>query len=122
MKKILIVEDDIFFQKFYKTKLTEAGYEVSSASNGEDGINMAKVVNPDLILLDIIMPVKDGFEVLRTLKPDPSLVNTKIIVFSTLGQEQDIKIALSLGAIDYVNKTFFDFDTLLGKIKSHIGQ
>lgn len=116
--KILLVDDDLFFQKFYATKLKEKGYEMYVASDGAEGIEQAQRVRPDIILLDIIMPKKDGFEVLKALMGKKETKDIPVLVFSTLGQEQDIKKAMGLGARDYTNKTFFDFDTLIRKIMS----
>lgn len=113
---ILIVEDDIFFQKFYSTKLQEAGFSVDVASDGDEGIVKARGAKPDLIILDIIMPKKDGFDFLQDVTKDKTLSKIPILVFSTLGQEQDVQKALKLGAVGYINKTFFDF----GKLKSRI--
>lgn len=116
--KILLVEDDPFFQKFYSFKLREKQFEVSVAKDGVEGMQMIRQVTPDLILLDLIMPNKDGFGVLQELSQDPTLKNIPVLVFSTLSQEKDRDRAKSLGAVDYVNKSFFDFDTLLAKIQS----
>lgn len=117
---ILIVEDDIFFQKFYATKLQEAGFKVDLASDGEEGLLSARAVKPDLIILDIIMPNKDGFEVLEDISKDEALNKIPILVFSTLGQDNDVQKALKLGAVGYVNKTFFDFGNLKQKIEQAI--
>jgi CheY-like chemotaxis protein len=115
---ILLVEDDVFFQKFYATKVKEAGYEVQVAGDGEEALVKLQTFKPDLILLDIIMPKKDGFEVLKSLSLNEHLKSIPVLVFSTLGQEQDIEKAKQLGARDYVNKSFFDFDTLHQKIQT----
>lgn len=114
--KILLVEDDEFFQKFYTFKLQEKGYEVVNALNGDVGLEKMRLVHPDLVLLDIIMPQKNGFDVLTEKKADLTISSIPVIVFSTLGQEDDMKKALTLGAQSYVNKSFFDFDTLSAKI------
>lgn len=116
--RILIMEDDIFFQKFYSAELEQRGYEVKVASNGEIGLKEAANFNPDLILLDIIMPKKDGFTVLQDLQKDIKLKSIPVIVFSTLGQEKDVEKAKALGAKDYINKSFFDLDTLIAKISA----
>lgn len=115
--KLLIVEDDIFFQKFYKSQLEAQGFEVDVATNGSEGLEKIKSFQPNVILLDIIMPKMDGFEVLEALGKDGSIKNLSILVFSTLGQEKDVQRALQLGAKDYVNKSFFDFNALVAKIK-----
>lgn len=113
--KILIIEDDKFFQKFYSTKLTDAGHTVTVADNGDEGLKKIPELKPNLILLDIIMPVKDGFDVLTELSKSANK-NIPVIVFSTLGQEQDVAKAKKLGARDYINKSYFDLDNLKKKI------
>lgn len=116
--RILLVEDDQFFEKFYAHKLQEQGFEVDMAIDGADGMQKMAQNKPDLVLLDIIMPNKDGFEVLKEKGANPALKDIPVLVFSTLGQEQDVQKAKELGATDYVNKSFFDFEKLLVKIKS----
>lgn len=118
--KIIIIEDDHFFQNFYSIKLKELGYEVEVANDGQEGIDKIKTFLPDLILLDLIMPVKDGFEVLESLKADSTISEIPVIVFSTLGQQTDIKKALDLGAKLYINKSFFDFDVFLKSVVSYL--
>ena len=118
--RILLIEDDLFFQKFFAVKLAEVGYTTDLASNGEEGLAKARQQKPDLILLDLIMPVMDGFKVLEELAKDENLKTVPVMVFSTLGQEQDMQRAKFLGAKDYMNKTFFDFDNLKTKIETLI--
>jgi CheY-like chemotaxis protein len=117
---ILVIEDDVFFQKFYSLKLQEQGFQVDIAGNGEEGLEKIKTEKPDLIILDIIMPIMDGFEVLETLSNDQELKKIPVLVFSTLGQEKDVQKAIKLGARDYINKSYFDLKTLLTKISSVI--
>jgi DNA-binding response OmpR family regulator len=119
--KILLIEDDAFFQKFYAFKLQEQGYQVVNAVDGEDGLLKLQQELPNLVLLDLIMPNKDGFDVLAAKQAAPAVAQIPVIVFSTLGQEEDIKRALTLGATDYINKSFFDFDALLAKIQALVG-
>lgn len=114
--RILLVEDDKFFREFYAQKLREKGIEVFQAENGEIGLKAVQDSVPDVILLDIIMPVKDGFEVLEALSQNEQTKKIPVLVFSTLGQEKDIEKAMSLGARGYVNKSFFDFETLFKRI------
>ncbi len=116
--KILLVEDDRFFRKFYVEKLNEKGFETDEADDGIQGLEKMKNSKPDLVILDIIMPNKDGFEVLRESKLDPQLKKIPILVFSTLGQESDVEKAKKMGADDYINKSLFDFDDLLNKINA----
>ena len=120
--RILLIEDDQFFQKFYAFKLTENGFTVDIGKDGIEGMNLMRANKPDLILLDLIMPNKDGFEVLEDKAKDPILALVPVLVFSTLAQDQDMARAKSLGAVDYVNKSFFDFDKLLEKIKGILRQ
>lgn len=115
---ILLVEDDLFFQNFYSKKLLEQGFRVEVAGDGNEALYKMKQVRPDLVLLDLIMPQKDGFEVLAEVSRNENLKTVPIVVFSTLGQEDDVERAKKLGAVDYVNKTFFDFDNLLAKVMS----
>lgn len=116
--KILLAEDDPFFQNFYSRKLTERGINVDIAHDGEEAIS--KIANDkfDAILLDLIMPRKNGFEVLAEISKNKEVKNPPVIVFSTLGQTSDIEKAKQLGATTYINKTFFDFDNLLSKVTS----
>jgi CheY-like chemotaxis protein len=118
--KIIVIDDDPFFRNFYSAKLKELGYTTEVAIDGEDAINKIKTFLPNLILLDIIMPKKDGFTVLSELSTDPNFKNIPVIVFSTLGQEADVTKAKSLGARDYINKSYFDFENMKNKINSYL--
>lgn len=120
--KIIIIDDDVFFRNFYSTKLTELGYTTETAGDGEEAMIKMTTFIPDLILLDIIMPKKDGFTVLNELRLNPILNTIPVIVFSTLGQEPDIEKAKQLGAKDYINKSYFDFDSLSKKISSYLSK
>ena len=117
--KILLIDDDLFFQKFYSLKLKEQGIEVDIASDGEEGFAKAGQFAPDLILLDLIMPKVDGFSFLQKRLADENIKKIPVIVFSTLGQEKDIENAKQLGAIDYIDKTFFDFNAMMEKINKY---
>ena len=114
--KILLVEDDKFFREFYAFKLKEKGIEVGQAGDGIEALKIIPEFKPDIILLDLIMPNKDGFELLQDLKQDTTLSQIPVLVFSTLGQQKDVDRSLQLGAKGYVNKSFFDFDNLLKMI------
>lgn len=114
--KILLIEDDTFFREFYSTKLKAKNIEVDTAPDGEAGLVKIPTFQPDLILLDIIMPKKDGFEVLEEMGRQGWINHIPVLVFSTLGQEKDIEKARQLGAKGYVNKSFFDFDKLYARI------
>lgn len=116
--KILLVEDDTFFREFYSGKLREQNVEVETAENGEIAMEKLKTYMPDVMLLDIIMPKKDGFEVLKELGEQQLISKISVLVFSTLGQEGDVEKARLLGAKGYVNKSFFDFEKLYARILS----
>jgi len=118
--KILIIEDDPFFRNYFVSKLREVGFLVEAAVDGQEGLEKIKTIKPDLVLLDIIMPNKDGFEVLTTMNSNPTNYSIPVIVFSTLGQEDDVKKAISLGAKDYINKSFFDFNKIKAKINHQL--
>lgn len=122
MKTILVIEDDIFFQKFYANKLSENGYAVEAAVNGIEGLDKLKKGNIDLVLLDLVMPQKDGFEVLEEKTANKKLTKIPVIVFTALTQEKDAQEAKKLGASDFISKTFGNFPDLLAKIKALIGE
>lgn len=114
--KLLLVEDDKFFREFYSKKLKEKNIEVVTASDGEEGLTKLQSFMPDFVLLDIIMPKKDGFDVLSEMGKMQLISKIPVLVFSTLGQEKDIERARMLGAKGYVNKSFFDFEKLYARI------
>ncbi len=121
-KKVLLIEDDHFFQNFYAYKLHESGFTTQIASNGDEGIKKLQDFMPNVVLLDLIMPVKDGFEFLAEKRQSSlkDLVRIPVIVFSTLGQEKDIQRARELGAVDYINKSFFDYSKLIEKVNAYL--
>ncbi len=112
-KTILVCEDDVFYSNIYKTRLSAAGYQVESANNGDDALKMIARKKPDLLLLDLIMPTKDGFQVLEELRKNASTKDLKIIVFSNLGQEEDIKRAKSYNVLNYFVKTDISISELV---------
>lgn len=116
MKKILIVEDDNFLANAYRVKLTKAGFEVKNAFDGIEAINALQTFIPDLILLDIVMPRKDGFATLKELKENEQFKNIPVILASNLGQKEDMDRGLKLGAVDFFVKTDFTLNNLIEKI------
>jgi DNA-binding response OmpR family regulator len=116
-KKILIIEDEKSLLELYQARFEKAGYQVLSTTNGKPGIEIAKKEKPDIILLDILMPGVDGYEVIRALKKDPQTKNIPILVFSNLGQPEEIEKGLKLGANDYVMKTDLTPTELLEKVE-----
>ncbi|MBL4693801.1 response regulator [Candidatus Gracilibacteria bacterium] len=119
-KKILIAEDDKFLLKIYLTKLEAAGYVIVSAEDGDTALEKLKTELPNLLILDILLPKKNGFEVLLAMKADPAIKHIPVIVLSNLGQELDVEKAMSAGAIDYLVKANVSIESVLEKIKSHI--
>jgi DNA-binding response OmpR family regulator len=110
--KILIIEDDKFLSSVLKSRLEKEGFAVSQAFDGDSGISLARAEQPNLILLDLIMPKVSGFEVLQTLSMDPELNKIPVMVASNLGQESDIAKAKSLGAVNYYVKVRTSIDGL----------
>jgi len=104
---ILLAEDDQFLQRMYATKLEQSGLLVVTASDGAKALELVKKKKPDLLVLDILMPKKDGFEVLQAVRADPSLKNVPVIVLTNLGEPDDVKRARKLGANDYLIKAHF---------------
>lgn len=121
MKKILVAEDDKFLASAYKLKLTKAGFEVQVANDGSIALEMLKNFVPDLILLDLVMPVKDGFVTLAEIKANTVYSKIPVLVASNLGQKEDIDKANELGANDFVIKSDMSLDELIKKINSMIG-
>lgn len=116
MKKILIAEDDKFLQNVYSVKFTKAGYKVFMASNGNEALKLIEQNAPDLILLDLVMPGKDGFSFLEDYSKNSKMNKIPVIVTSNLGQQEDIDKALKLGAKDYVIKSDMALSGLLEKV------
>ena len=104
--KILIVEDDRDISEMVEYNLREEGYDTISAFNGEDGLRLAKKEKPDLIILDIMLPIIDGLEVCRILKKEQITAEIPVIILSAKSQETDKIVGLELGADDYVTKPF----------------
>src|SRR3989344_5172363 len=102
---ILVAEDDLFYANVYKVKLAREGYDVAVVGNGEWVMRTIQKRKPDLILLDLVMPVKDGFETLKEIKANDVNKSIPVVVLSNLGQDEDIKKAKQMGAVDYLVKT-----------------
>jgi DNA-binding response OmpR family regulator len=116
-KKILIVEDDKFLRELIAKKVKDENYQVAQAVDGEEALEKAKEENPDLILLDLILPGMDGFEVLRKIKEEASLSSIPVIILSNLGQSEEVERGLKLGAVDYLIKAHFTPGEIIEKIK-----
>jgi DNA-binding response OmpR family regulator len=118
MAKILIVEDDKFLRELIAKKLKNEGFDVVEAVDGEEGLKKIKEERPDLVLLDLILPGIDGFEVLARVKEDPNLAQIPVIILSNLGQREEVERGLKLGASDYLIKAHFTPGEIVEKIKN----
>lgn len=119
-KKILLIEDDVFLSKVLEERLLDEGFLVDIAGNGEEGFSKIKSFTPDLILLDMILPKMNGFEVLKKIKKDSKNKNTPVIIVSNLGQDEDMKLGRKLGAVDYLVKSNFSLKAIVDKVYLHI--
>jgi DNA-binding response OmpR family regulator len=117
MAKILLVEDDPFLSTLLKNHLEKEGMSVGLAKDGEEAIAFLRANKFDLILLDIILPKKSGFELLEEIRQDPELEKVQVIIISNLGQPEDVARGQKLGAIEYFIKTKTSIDELMLKIK-----
>ncbi len=116
--KILIIEDDKFLRELITRKLTDEGFNIIEAVDGEDGLKKIKESKPDLVLLDLILPSIDGFEVLSKIKADASIASIPIIILSNLGQKEEVEKGLKMGAVDYLIKAHFTPGEIIEKIKN----
>lgn len=116
-KTVLVVEDDQFLRDLIVRKLDEEGLTTLQAIDGEEGLRLVREKKPAIVLLDLILPGIDGFEVLARLKTDSSVVNIPVVILSNLGQKDDIDRGLKLGATDYLIKAHFTPGEIVQKVK-----
>ncbi len=121
-KHVLIIEDEQLIYELLERKVKEAGYEVTLAHNGEEGVTQLRQRKPDIVLLDIAMPKMNGFEVMEDMQKDEELSSIPVIVISNSGQPVELNRAEELGATDWVIKADFDPQEIIEKVVSHIGQ
>jgi len=116
---ILLVEDDPFLSSVLRMKLEKESFKVVRAADGDEALNFLteQGIKPDLILLDLILPKKNGFEVLEIIRQDPLLEKLPVIIISNLGQPSDIERGKALGVIDYFIKARLSVEELVNKIK-----
>ena len=119
-KKILLIEDEEIMIGLLQKKLTNEGYEVSVARDGEEGLKAMREVRPDLVLLDIIMPKMGGFEVMEEMVKEPELKKIPVIIISNSGQPVELDRAQKLGAKDWLIKTEFDPEEVIEKVKKQL--
>lgn len=120
-RKILLVEDDEGLAQVYIARLEVEDFEVRRVPNGEDALATAIEFKPDLILLDVMMPKVNGFDVLDILRNTPETTNVKIVMLTALSQESDRKKAEDMGADDYLVKSQVVISDVVDRIKSHLG-
>jgi DNA-binding response OmpR family regulator len=120
MKKILLIEDDKLFVRIYRNQLTKAGYEVKFLENGINAVKTAKEFKPDLIMLDIVMPVKDGFDSLEELKADSMTSEIPVFILSALESETDIKKVRELRAKKYIFKSSNSLKNVVSEINKFL--
>lgn len=118
--QILVIEDDAFLRKAYEVSLRSQGFDVSLAMDGAIGLRMAEALHPDAILLDVLLPVLTGVEVLQRLKQHPALSSIPIIVFSASCDPEDARAVLALGANAYVCKSELDLHELGKTLRSFV--
>lgn len=112
-----MIEGDAFTRKIYRDELVESGFNYVEATNGVEGMNKVLYDKPDLVLLDIVLPIKNGFEVLHEMKVMNETKNIPVVVLSNLGSEEHIKTGLEEGAKAYFVKTEVEFADVIEKIK-----
>lgn len=117
MAKILIIEDDLVLQKALSDYLGSEGFETKTAADGESGLALALAEKPDLILLDIILPKKDGFEVLRAIRAEEATKKIPVVLLTNLDSVSDVEKALELGATTYLVKADYKLEEVTAKVK-----
>ena len=119
-KKILSVEDDAFLRDLLAQKFSGQSFTMFYAQNGEDALVIAEKEQPDLILLDIILPTMTGFETLEKLRANPATANIPVVFLSNLGQQSDIDKATALGAKEFIVKANHSLEEIIEKVKRHL--
>ncbi len=117
MKYILLIEDDSFLAEIYTTKLKETGFLVKAVVGGDDGLKEIKENPPDLLLLDIVLPNTNGWEILRDIQGNEKSKNLKIVILSNLGEKSEIEKGLKLGAVKYLVKAHYTPTEVVEEIK-----
>lgn len=121
-KKVVVVEDDEHISKVYEIKLAKENIAAMVARDGEEAVVMINTEKPDLIILDLMIPKKDGFGVLEEIKKNPDLAKIPIIILSNLGQKKDQDRALGLGANEYLVKMNYSIQEIIDKVKGYLGK
>lgn len=119
-KKVIVVEDDEHISKVYEIKLAKEGIDAKVARDGEEAVVMITAEKPNLIILDLMIPKKDGFGVLEEIKKNPELASIPVIILSNLGQKSDQDRALALGANEYLVKVDYPIQDIIEKVKGYL--
>ena len=119
-KYVIIADDNEFFSNVFSTEFTKSGYKTDVVANGQQVLDLAERQRPDLIILDLIMPVKDGFETLAELKSNTDLKGIPVIVLSNLGQIDDVNKAKAMGACDYLIKANISLQDAVDLVKKYL--
>jgi DNA-binding response OmpR family regulator len=120
MKKVLLIEDDMFLVEIYKKKFEEGGFLFEAAPDGDEGLRKLKDNKPDILLLDIVLPNFDGWEIIRKIKKDEQLKNLKTVILSNLGQKSEVKKGIELGAAKYLIKAHYTPTEVVEEVKKII--
>lgn len=120
MKKILLIEDDPLMIEIYTKRFKESGFEVDVATNGEEGLNKIKEKKPDLLILDIVLPQIDGWEILRKIREDLGLKDLKVVVLSNLSRDAEVKKSLEMGVVSYLIKAHHTPTEVVNEIKKYV--
>lgn len=120
-RRVLLAEDDRFLRRAAEARLRQHGLEVLTAADGEEALRLARSEPLDLILLDIVMPKLEGFEVLKLLKEDEATARIPVIVLSNLGQERDVAQATALGALAFLVKAHLSLQDLVDRVDAALG-
>jgi len=120
MSNILLVEDDPFLIEIYTTKLKESGYAVDTAEDGDTALRKVKEKLPDLMLLDIVLPNFNGWEILRQIKADEMTKGLKVIILSNLGEKDEVEKGIKLGATKYLVKAHYTPSEVVSEVKKII--
>ena len=118
-KILLLIDDNPLLTGLYKAAFEKHGFNVFFAHNGEDGLKLAKEKSPDIVLLDILMPGIDGFEVLKTLKSDPTTKKAKVIILTVVVDKNAEEKAKKLGALDYLIKPQLKLKEIVDRVLAH---
>lgn len=117
MKQILLVEDDPFLIDIYQQKFKKEGFNLEIVSDGDAALSIMEEKKPDLLLLDIVLPEKDGWQILREIKKNPKLKGLKVVILSNLGQKQEVEKGLKLGALKYLIKANYTPSEVVEEVK-----